>query len=154
MKVSRRHGRLRLRLEPVEVSLLQSLLDELTTVLEDDDTADAVTQRLFPTAYPDDDTAEADYRSITESGLREERLQRVGACAAELAVGADLDLSDEDDGRRWIQVLNDLRLALGTRIGITEDEPDFDPTDPDAQPRHIYYWLTNVQDSVVTALMR
>jgi hypothetical protein len=154
VKVSRRHGRLRLRLEPVEVSLLESLLDELTIVLEDEETSDPVTQRLFPSAYPDDDKAEADYRSITESSLRSERLQRVGACAADLALGPELDLSAEDDGRRWIQVLNDLRLALGTRIGITEDEPDLDPTDPDAQPRIIYYWLTTVQDSVVTGLMR
>lgn len=154
MKVSRRHGRLRLRLEPVEVSLLASLLDELMTFLRDGDAADPVGQRLFPAAYPDDEEADADYRSITESSLRSDRLERVGACAAELASAPDVDLSDPDDARRWIQVLNDLRLALGTRIGITEDEPTLDPRDPAAQPRIIYYWLTGVQDSVVTGLMR
>ena len=34
-------------------------------------------------------------------------------------------------------MLNDLRLALGTRLGVTEDDPasNLDPDDPDAQPR-------------------
>jgi hypothetical protein len=51
-------------------------------------------------------------------------------------------------------VLNDLRLALGTRLGITEDDdPDLDPVDPAAQSRVIYYWLTALQDSVVQGLM-
>jgi hypothetical protein len=52
-------------------------------------------------------------------------------------------------------VLNDLRLALGTRLGVTEeDDHDVDATDPREQPRLIYYWLTAVQDSVVHGLMR
>jgi hypothetical protein len=48
-------------------------------------------------------------------------------------------------------VLNDLRLALGTRLGVTEDDYDRGPT---GEPWVIYHWLTAVQDSVVTALMR
>ncbi|HEV7205009.1 MAG TPA: DUF2017 family protein [Jatrophihabitans sp.] len=154
MKVSRRHGRLRLRLEPIEVSLLETLLDELTVVLDSDDADDPVVARLYPSAYPDDDAAETDYRSITESGLRSERQERVGQCVAELALGGEIDLGEPDTARRWIQVLNDLRLSLGTRIGIAEDEPEIDPTDPEAQPHLVYYWLTAVQDSVVTGLMR
>lgn len=154
MKVSRRHGRLRMKLEPVEVSLLESLLDELTVMLESDDADDPVVARLYPSAYTDDAAAEADYRSITESGLRSDRQERVGQCVAELALGREVDLGDPDAARRWIQVLNDLRLSLGTRLGITEDEPEIDPTDPEAQPRLVYYWLTAVQDSVVTGMMR
>jgi hypothetical protein len=154
VKVTRRHGRLRMKLEPVEVSLLESLLDELTVMLESDDPDDPVVARLYPSAYTDDAAAEADYRSITESGLRSDRQERVGRCAAELALGREVDLGDPDAARRWIQVLNDLRLSLGTRLGITEEEPEIDPTDPEAQPRLVYYWLTAVQDSVVTGMMR
>jgi hypothetical protein len=155
VKVSRRHGRLRLRLEPEEVTLLSMLLDELDAVLDDPaDPGDPVFQRLYPAAYRDDADAEAEFRSLTESSLRTARSERIAACRADLVTGPDIELTGPDAGRRWIQVLNDLRLALGTRLGITEDdEPDLDPTDPAAQPRVIYYWLTAVQDSVVQELM-
>lgn len=140
---------------------MQSLLDEMAALFDESDALDAsdpVLRRLFPSAYPDDEDAEADYRSMTESSLRSERVDRVAACSGELAVSGEgrtgVDLTDPDASRRWIQVLNDIRLALGTRIGVSDDEPpDLDPTDPDAQPWLIYHWLTAVQDSVVTALM-
>ena len=60
---------------------------------------------------------------------------------------------DADGGQRWIQVLNDLRLVLGTRLGITEEDGDLDPAAPDFQQRSVYYWLTALQDSLVRALM-
>ncbi|MEO9138720.1 MAG: DUF2017 family protein, partial [Jatrophihabitans sp.] len=85
---------------------------------------------------------------------RDDRLGRIRSCAEDLAAGREVALGQEEAATRWIQVINDMRLALGTRIGVTEDEPDFDPSDPDAQPWVVYYWLTAVQDSVVTALMR
>jgi hypothetical protein len=162
VRVSRRHGRPRLRLEVEEVALLQSLFDELDAVLADDEAEekaheeadDEVRARLNPAAYRDDADSEEEFRALTAASLRELRDERLAACRADLAVGPEVDL-DAETGRRWIQVLNDLRLALGTRLGITEsDDHDIDPTDPDAQPRVIYYWLTAVQDSVVHVLMR
>lgn len=158
MKVSRRHGRLRLRLERAEVELLLILLTELDAVLAGDvDSGDAVLTRLFPAAYRDDGDADAEYRSLTESTLRSERSERVAACRADLAGEghADVDLTDPDTGRRWLQVLNDVRLALGTRLEITEEaEPELDLDSPEGQQRMIYHWLTAVQDSLVHALMR
>jgi hypothetical protein len=156
VKVSRRHGRLRLHLEGEEVELLSVLLDELQTVLDEPvDADDPVLSRLYPAAYRDDDEAAIEFRSLTESTLRTDRTDRIDVCRADLAGGPVLDLSDPDDARRWIQVINDLRLALGTRLGITEDDDqELDPTDSAAQPRLVYYWLTAVQDSVVQGLMR
>jgi hypothetical protein len=155
VKVSRRHGRLRLRLEAAEVTLMSMLLDELDAVLEAEaDPDDAVLQRLYPAAYRDDPDAETEFRSLTDTSLRTGRAERIAACRADLAGSSDIELSDAEAGRRWIQVLNDVRLVLGTRLGITEDDdPDLDPTDPAAQPWVIYYWLTAVQDSVVQGLM-
>ena len=158
MKISRRHGRLRLRLEPVEVDLLGSLFDQLGAVLDGTDggrEGDDVRRRLVPDAYQDDPAAEAEYRTLTETTLRQERDERIAACRAELATGGEVDLTDPDAGRRWIQVLNDLRLAIGTRLGVTEDDDhDIDPFDPDVQLRAVYHWLTAVQDAVVVELMR
>jgi Domain of unknown function (DUF2017) len=155
VKVSRRHGRLRLRLEPVETALLAKLIDELDTLMAEPVADDEVLRRLYPPAYRGDDEAEVEFRSLTESGLRAERSDRMAACRADLVDAGDIDLGDEDAARRWIQVLNDLRLALGTRLGVTEeDEPDLDPGGPDTHPRVVYHWLTALQDRVVTGLMR
>ncbi|GAB2477451.1 DUF2017 family protein [Jatrophihabitans fulvus] len=145
---------LRLELGPGENKLLDGLLDELGQLLEADDPDDAARQRLFPSAYPDDADAEAEYRSITETGLRDDRLARIEECAADLADGsATIALADEAAVRRWIQVLNDLRLALGTRLGVTEEPPEIDPDDPAMHPWAVYHWLTAVQDTVVNAVM-
>jgi Domain of unknown function (DUF2017) len=156
VKVSRRHGRLRLHLEPAEVDLLSMLFDELDSLLDGSGAADdGVLQRLNPAAYPNDEAAESEYRALTESSLRTERNARTAACRADISRSGEVELSDPEAGRRWIQVLNDLRLALGTRLGITEDDDhDVDPTDPEAQQRVVYYWLTAAQDSLVRRLMR
>jgi hypothetical protein len=145
-----------LRLEPAEVELLTMLFDELDALLDETgETDDEVLQRLNPAAYPDDEAAQAEYRRLTASGLRAERDERTAACRADLSRSPNVELTDPDVGRRWIQVLNDLRLALGTRLGITEDEDhEIDATDPQARQRLVYYWLTGVQDSVVHGLMR
>jgi hypothetical protein len=111
--------------------------------------------RLFPAGYRDDDEAEDEFRSLTALSLRTERTDRARRCRAETAdEPTELELTDED-GQRWIQVINDLRLALGTELNITEDdEPEIDLDDPEAERRAIYYWLTGAQDSIVRTLMR
>ncbi|HZC72314.1 MAG TPA: DUF2017 family protein [Jatrophihabitans sp.] len=157
MKVTRRRGRLQLRLEPIEVDLLSILLDELDALLDGSADADddGVLQRLNPAAYPDDEASEREYRELTAAGLRTDRSERTAACRADLSRSGDIDLSDPDAGRRWLQVLNDLRLALGTRLGITEDDThEVDPDDPAAQSRVVYAWLTAVQDSLVHGMLR
>jgi hypothetical protein len=156
VKVSRRRGHLHLLLEPVEVDLLGALLDQLESVLDgsEGDGADDVRERLAPDAYPDDPDAAAEFRDLTEDALRTEREDRIEASRAELAQGGDVDLTAPDTAKRWIQLLNDLRLAFGTRIGVTEDDtPLFDPDAPDADLRAVYHWLTEAQDLVVTELM-
>ncbi len=53
----------------------------------------------------------------------------------------------------WLSALNDVRLALGTTLGVTEDMPDELPdNDPRAPHLGIYHWLTWMQESLVTAL--
>lgn len=135
-------------IEP-EVEALRDLLDQLEVAIADPEPDDPVTQRLFPAAYPDDEAAEQEYRELTESSLRDERLERLAACRAELTTDSWITM-DAETGRRWIQVLNDLRLAIGTRVGITED--DVPPVEHSVKT--LYYWLTHLQDDIVQALMR
>jgi hypothetical protein len=156
MKVSRRHGALRLRLDQFEGPLLDSLLSDLAQRLRDgvDLGDDPVERRLFPSAYDEDDAA-GEFRELTEAGLRADRVERAEACRTELE-SAGLDVSLETDaGERWIRAINDLRLIIGTQLEITEDDdPEPDPDDPDGAARNVYYWLTYVQDSMVRALAR
>jgi hypothetical protein len=144
-----------LRLEPDEAQLLLLLLDELTALLGDDAESNKdVLQRLNPAAYRDDPDAEAEFRALTEGSLRDVRDDRIAACQVELSAGGEVELADPETARRWLQVLNDLRLALGTRLGVTQDEqPDIDPRDPAAQPWIVYSWLTAIQDAVVHAVL-
>jgi hypothetical protein len=62
-----------------------------------------------------------------------------------------------DDLSAWIGFLNDARLTLGTRLGITEESHDELASLPDADPRaglyQVYDWLTFLQESLVQQLL-
>jgi hypothetical protein len=53
----------------------------------------------------------------------------------------------------WLGVLNDTRLVLGTRLGVTEDEFEIDPDSPEARGYAIYYWLTALQGDLIDMLL-
>lgn len=53
----------------------------------------------------------------------------------------------------WLSALNDVRLALGTTLGVSEDMPEELPEDdPRAPHLGVYHWLTWMQESLVGAL--
>lgn len=53
----------------------------------------------------------------------------------------------------WLSALTDVRLALGTVLGIDADTPEqLDPDDPRAPHLDVYHWLTWMQDSLLQAL--
>jgi Domain of unknown function (DUF2017) len=153
VRITRRGG-LKLHLDAGEPAILLSLLEELRIMVQSEDIADPVRKRLYPDAYDDADPS-AEYRDLTEAALRSDRVARIEQSEAELASGATVLALAADDGDRWLRVLNDLRLALGTRIGVTEDwDHDVDPDDPTHFPQAAYLWLTGAQDALVQALMR
>ncbi len=54
----------------------------------------------------------------------------------------------------WLMGLNDVRLALGTTLGIDADTPEvLDEGDPRAPHLDVYHWLTWMQDSLVQVLI-
>ncbi|WP_435082081.1 DUF2017 domain-containing protein [Gordonia hongkongensis] len=69
------------------------------------------------------------------------------------AGGGDFALSP-DEAAAWLTSLNDVRLALGAMLGISEDTPEQLPPDhPHAAHLDVYHWLTVMQDLLVEALM-
>ncbi len=67
--------------------------------------------------------------------------------------GGDLALTEEQ-AMEWLTALNDVRLALGAMLGISEDTPDQLPPDhPHAAHLDVYHWLTVMQELLVESLM-
>ena len=146
-----------------EVDPLEQLLDLSGPTAAPED---PVLARLLPSAYPDDDEAAADFRRFTESGLRNgkaaaagtviETLQEAGlGDQPEMGVFIDVEL-DEPSALTWMRALTDLRLAIGTRLGVEEGDEEFWASLPDEDPRvqvhDIYDWLGFLQETLVRAV--
>ncbi len=150
-----------LSLNEVESSLLASLLAQLSDLAQapaESMAGDPVLERLYPAAY-EDPAAAQEFRELTQDSLEQERLERYRACAAELPTGAGDVVIEAAEMQRWLVVLNDIRLALGTRLGVSAD--GFDERPDGAQPaadelaaRDVYHWLTAVQDGLVNRAMQ
>jgi uncharacterized protein DUF2017 len=60
----------------------------------------------------------------------------------------------EDDANAWIAAVNDVRLALGTMLGVGPEGPEqLPPEHPMAGHLDVYQWLTVLQEYLVVALM-
>ena len=117
---------------------------------------DPVLARLLPDAYADDAEAAGDFRRFTEHELRDGKAAAARTVLATLPEnGGRIQLSEED-AQVWLRALNDVRLALGVRLSITEDfdarVADLDPADPRSAYMWIYDWLTFLQETLVRAL--
>jgi hypothetical protein len=144
-------GGLRLRLAPEEQELLAGLPAQLRSLLEDE-TEDPALRRLFPPAYQHEPEHESEYRRLMGADLRSRHLSALEVL--EETVGAD-HLSEEQ-ANGWLTALNDLRLVLGTRLDVSEDQDQddegLDPDDPRAAALALYHYLTWLQNQMVEAL--
>jgi hypothetical protein len=136
---------------PAEELASQLGLSEATEVPDD-----PVLARLLPDAYTDDPEASGEFRRYTEQGLRSGKVAAARTVLATLpASGGKVRLS-EPEAQAWLRALNDVRLALSVRLGITEEEDDqeakFAPDDPLSAYMLIYQWLAFLQESLVEAL--
>jgi Domain of unknown function (DUF2017) len=117
---------------------------------------DPVLARLLPDAYRDDPDAASEFRRFTESGLRSGKVTSAMTLLETLPPGGGRIRLTPDQAEAWLRSLNDVRLALGTRLGVTDD---FDALDEDTEvddPRYayvqVYQWLAYLQGSLVAAL--
>ena len=132
--------------------------------------ADPALARLFPDAYADPDkepdaearALSAEFRRYTENDLRARKRADALAVVRSLDAvdtggdtGAVLRL-DGEQCRQWLGALNDLRLTIGTRLEVSEDDdelyrlPNDDPRKPLVMA---YLWLGGLQESLVESLM-
>lgn len=177
-------------LDEVEISILRSLAVQLLELVGPGDQAaegsdplaalfaegpsepptDPALARLFPDAYGDDDKelreASSEFRRFTEIDLRARKREDALAVVRSLdSVTTDEDGSGElrltvDESRQWLGALNDLRLTIGTRLEVGDDDqgqegslyrlPDSDPRKPMVLA---YLWLGALQETLVETLM-
>lgn len=137
----------------------RGLEDELAAALGISERAetpdDPVLARLFPDAYRDDPEAAGEFRRYTEVGLRDAKRAAATAVLATLRPGQDVLLDDEQT-QSWLKALNDVRLALGTRLDITEDwdeqVAELELHDPRYPLFAAYGWLSELQDDLIRVL--
>jgi Domain of unknown function (DUF2017) len=151
--------RVRVRLANDEVAVLRGLPDQLRTVLGEGED-EPVNRRLFPPAYLDvaDIEHDAEFQRLMHDDLVSEKLTNLDLVTDSLARGTSsvrrwtVELTDAE-ATAWLGVLNDLRLALGVRLDITEDfDGDVDDTDPRAPALRLLSYLGWLEEQLLEAL--
>ena len=117
---------------------------------------DPVLARLLPDGYSDDPLAAAEFRRYTEETLRSGKVSSAQTVLSSLpAGGGEVQLS-QPECQQWLRALNDVRLALSVRLGITDENEDMSerllPGDPRSAYVWVYQWLAYLQDSLIEAL--
>jgi len=178
----RRGDRLVATVDRQEAAILRGLVGQILDMLEtraaeapEDELAELTGIRVGPPTAPEDpilsrllpdfhrldrasptkqdrDSAAA-LRSLHEPTLLD---TKTGAAAAVLVTcppdGGTIRLTS-DQAEEWLAALNDVRLALGTALDLTEDMPDELPEDdPRSTHLSVYHWLTWVQESLVAVV--
>jgi len=117
---------------------------------------DPVLARLLPDGYSEDPEAAGEFRRYTEQGLREGKIAAARTVLDTLPARGGRVRLTEADAQAWLRALNDVRLALGVRLGVTDEfdelPEEIDPGDPRSASVWVYHWLAFLQESLVDAL--
>ena len=162
-QLDRRGDGIVVTLDANEVELLRSIPGEVRGALEKPASKDdPVYNRLFPSAYldPTEESAEQEWQELVHPELLQSRLAALELVNTTLdrAVTkrgrAEVELAPEEV-EAWLGVVNDARLTLGTRLGVTEDADSeaLEPSDPEAAAHAVYGWLTLFENDLVETLL-
>ena len=189
-KFARKRGMITTQLNSYEVELLSSLVKQLVELVSDGEPAgfpadpapadtfealvadldvnpdqpevpeDPVLKRLFPDAYPEDQTASSDFRRFTERDLKAKKVADAQVVLDRLAateLGAHDLRIPRDETEPWLRTLTSVRLAVATRLGISDAETaDQLNALPEDDPRSflvsVYDWLGFAQETMINAL--
>jgi len=133
------------QLAPEAQQWILALADRLEELLDTD--SDDV-RRLFPTAYVDDPERDAGYQILAREELADRRREAVGLMRQ--TVG-QANWTDETL-TAWMGIINDVRLVLGTRLDIGEDDDEFDFEGPEGELHLMYHQLGYILHEIVESL--
>jgi hypothetical protein len=167
-----RGGGVEVRIGALPATLIRSVISNVRDMLEPPPAADPLEElvgmrsqplappedpalaRLLPAAYTEDDDA-ARWRQRMDDDLRRTKQAAADLLLSQLPEeGGKLRLT-EDDAASWLTALNDLRLVLGVRLGIS-DNPDEMQLPEEGSPQLamwvVYNLVTDVQGELLDAL--
>lgn len=161
-------GQLLVTLADYEEAVLESMVEQLITLLEGDDVqtaaddpfaqwaaemaaptdldiSDPVIARLFPPAYRDDEKAEQEFRRFTQSAQRRTKIEQARVvldALLETNAGRDPAVVRRADAEAWIKTITAIRLTLSVRLGIAtaDDLDELEQLDPD-DPKGVLYGM-------------
>ena len=156
---ARRRGGLEMRLGEAEAEILTQVLREMRIQIAAAERPEHL-RRLYPDAYPDDAEAQNEFASYTRDDLTAAKLASLDTVDRALARGRvkrglwATTLEDDEVGC-MLGVINDARLALGTRLNVTEEseERSIDDSAPDAPAMSVYRWLGWLESFLVDELL-
>jgi hypothetical protein len=124
---------------------------------------DPALERLLPSAHRQDPALAAEFRRLTEHGLRERKASNLAtAISALLDPEGDKVRLDQEQAQAMVVALTDARLLLGERLGLRTDEDSealqdrieaASEEDPQLYLAAYYDFLTWLQESLIQALM-
>jgi len=147
--------------DEIEVQLMREVPEQLRALYQASD-ADPARERLFPRAYldPTEEAAEEQWVELVHPELLRQRLEGLDALLRTLDAGVKKGKRTQvtlsaDDVNLWLGVLNDARLAFGTRLDISDDTNIWysPPDDSMAAERAAYAWLTTLQSLLVDTML-
>ena len=144
---------LKIKLNAQEATLLRQVVDEITQVIAGEE-ATPVHERLFPDAFEDPEETKK-YNTMVRDELKAHKLSALNSMRETLGeagrVNATLSTSES---HLWLTALTDIRLAIGVRLDVSEEdmgrEPD--PADPDGLALVVLHWLGWLQETMVENL--
>ena len=149
-------GGVQIAFEEAEADLLRDLLGEMQRVLEREAGLDQrVIDRLFPSAYAAPEDAQA-FADLVGGELERGKVDAVETVLGFLGErGPAHGTVATKDLDPWLTALTDVRLALGTRLEVTEEkmEHELTPDDPEAMGMSVLHWLGWLQESLLSRVL-
>ena len=147
-----RNGTYALHLPPEERALLgvvpQQLLASLELLESGDDRTPDSARRILPIAHPRDAAAEEDYVRRHRPTLLARHMESLDL----IARTAESNKLSAEELDAWLTAINDLRLALGVTLGVTEEQVEPDPDSPDFADWIVYFYLSFLQGEILDVL--
>jgi hypothetical protein len=125
---------------------------------------DPALDRLLPPAHHDDEQMAAEFRRLTEHGLRARKSANLSTAISALSLAEEQRVElDEPQAVALVVALTDVRLVLGERLGLRTDEDlelieeqasSLDDDDPAVYALAVYDFLTWLQETLAHSLNR
>ncbi|MEO7804290.1 MAG: DUF2017 family protein [Actinomycetota bacterium] len=145
-------GTIVLELGDQEADLMRHTINDYVELLDSRTPLDPVNRRLFPAASGEDEDVAREFRALTFSDLDAHKRSTAALAIQSLGAhrGCRVKLNPEQN-EAWLVLLTDIRLAIGTRLGVTEEmlEREVDPNED--WNLALLHYLGALQEALVNA---